>query len=242
MESILDENQPRDQAGFRKAFSTTEHMHTLSQIIEKSNEYNLQLCLGFIDYEKAFDSVEHFAILDALQKININENYIQILENIYKNATARIHIDNLRSEPFPINRGVRQGDPISPKLFIAAIEEILKKSELSNGINIDGEILTNLRFADDVALLTESTPLMEEHLNTLNIKSKEALPVPLAGSQASGASNWNCDGDRPGDIPTSPSSPGLRGKELLGAEELFAVGYCDNVCLMAFENPLKLND
>ncbi|GFS08727.1 endonuclease-reverse transcriptase [Elysia marginata] len=124
MERILDENQPHDQAGFRKAFSTTDHMHTLSQIIEKSNECNLQICLGFIDYEKAFDSVEHFAIFDALRKININENYIQILGNIYKNATARIHIDNLRSEPFPINRGVRQGDPISPKLFTAAIEEI----------------------------------------------------------------------------------------------------------------------
>ncbi|GFS11199.1 endonuclease-reverse transcriptase [Elysia marginata] len=148
-------------------------MHTLSQIIEKLNEYNLQLCLGFIFYERAFDSVEHFAIFDALRKININENYIQILENICKNATARIHIDNLRSEPFPINRGVRQGDPISPNLFTAAIEEIFKKSELSNGINIDGEILTNLRLADDVALLTESTPLMREQLNTLNIKSKE---------------------------------------------------------------------
>ncbi|GFS08192.1 endonuclease-reverse transcriptase [Elysia marginata] len=173
MERILDENQPRDQAGFRKAFSTNDHMHTLSQIIEKSNEYNLQLCLGFIDYEKAFDSVEHFAIFDPLRKININENYIQILENIYKNATARLHIDNLISEPFP-NRGVRQGDPMSLKLFTAAIEETFKKkSELSNGINIDGEILTNLRFADDVALLTESTPLMEEQLNTLNIKNKE---------------------------------------------------------------------
>ncbi|GFR92551.1 endonuclease-reverse transcriptase [Elysia marginata] len=125
------------------------------------------------DYEKAFDSVEHFAIFDALRKININENYIQILENIYKNATARIHIDNLRSEPFPVNRGVRQGDPISPKLFTAAIEELFKKSELSNGINIDGEILTNLRFASDVALLTESTSLMEEQLNTLNIKIEE---------------------------------------------------------------------
>ncbi|GFR96898.1 endonuclease-reverse transcriptase [Elysia marginata] len=46
-------------------------------------------------------------------------------------------------------------------------------SWLSNGINIDGEMLTNLRFADDVALLTEPTPLMEEQLNTMNIKTKE---------------------------------------------------------------------
>ncbi|KAK3790884.1 hypothetical protein RRG08_011097 [Elysia crispata] len=65
MENTLDENQPRDQAGFRRGFSTTDHIFTLNQVIEKSNEYNLPLCVGFIDYEKAFDSVEHFAIFST---------------------------------------------------------------------------------------------------------------------------------------------------------------------------------
>ena len=83
MENILDQNQPRDQAGFRRKFSTIDHIYTLNQIIEKTNEYNLPLCVGFINYEKAFDSVEHFAIFEALRKININETYVQILENIY---------------------------------------------------------------------------------------------------------------------------------------------------------------
>ncbi|GFO16827.1 endonuclease-reverse transcriptase [Plakobranchus ocellatus] len=155
MERILDENQPRDQAGFRKGYSTTDHIYTLNQVIEKSNEYNLPLCVGFVDYEKAFDSVEHFAIFDALRKININEMYVTILENIYRNASARVHIDNLESEPFPIHRGLRQGDPISPKLFTAAIEMIFRKADLEHGLNVDGETLANLRFADDVALVTE---------------------------------------------------------------------------------------
>ena len=107
-----------------------------------------------IDYEKAFDSVEHFAIFDALRKIQINETYITILENIYKNASARIHLDNHVSEPFPIERGVRQGDPISPKLFTAAMEIVFQRAELAGGIDIQGEELKDLRFADDVALCT----------------------------------------------------------------------------------------
>ena len=53
-----------------------------------------------------------------------------ILENIYKGATARVHRDNHVSEPFAIERGVRQGDPISSKLFTAVIEEILKKKQI----------------------------------------------------------------------------------------------------------------
>ena len=68
------------------------------------------ICVGNIDCEKAFDSVEQLAIFEALRKIKTH-----ILENIYFNATARIHIDGMESEPFPIKRGVRQGDPISPK-------------------------------------------------------------------------------------------------------------------------------
>ena len=165
MEKVLDENQPCEQAGFRKKYSTVDHLQALNQVIEKSEEYQLPLVIGFIDYEKAFHSIEHFSIFEALRKINVNETYVKIL--------ARVHLDNHVSEPFAIERGVRQGDPISPKLFTAVIEEIFKKADLDKGINIDGERLQNLRFADDVALVTKTTKEMEEHLNKLNTESKK---------------------------------------------------------------------
>ena len=171
IERTLDENQPREQAGFRKGYSTTDHLQALNQIIEKSNEYNLPLCIGFIDYEKAFDTVEHFAIFEALRKTNVNETYINILQNIYNQATARVHLDKLVSTEFQIHRGVRQGDPLSPKLFTAVMEEVFKKAEISGGVNVDGENLSNLRFADDVALLNETSKQMEKHMNNLNSES-----------------------------------------------------------------------
>ena len=176
IERTLDENQPREQAGFRKGYSTTDHLQALNQIIEKSNECNLPLCIGFIDYEKAFDTVEHFAIFEALRKTNVNETYINILQNIYNQATARVHLDKLVSTEFQIHRGVRQGDPLSPKLFTAVMEEVFKKAEISEGVNVDGENLSNLRLADDVALLNETTKQMEKHLNNLN---SESLKVGL---------------------------------------------------------------
>ena len=61
-----------------------------------------------------------------------------------------MHINDLVSEKFQIKRGVRQGDPISPKLFSAAIVTIFQTVDLDKGLNIDEETLTNLRFADDV--------------------------------------------------------------------------------------------
>ena len=61
-------------------------------------------------------------------------------------------MDSRVSEETPILRGVRQGDLISPKLFTATIQEVFKNAQLEEkGINIDGEKLRNLRFADDVA-------------------------------------------------------------------------------------------
>ena len=75
------------------------------------------------------------------------------------------------SDESPIHRGFRQGDPLSPKLITAVIEEVLKKADISEGVNVDGEDLTNLRFADDVALFNEITKQMEKHLNSLNSES-----------------------------------------------------------------------
>ena len=176
IERTLDENQPREQAGFRKGYSATDHLQALNQMIEKLNEYNLPLCIGFIDYEKAFDTVEHFAIFEALRKTNVNETYINILQNIYNQATARVHLDKLVSTEFPIHRGVRQGDPLSPKLFTAVMEEVFKKAEISEGVNVNGENLSNLRFADDVVFLNGTTKQIEKHLNNLN---SESLKVGL---------------------------------------------------------------
>ena len=58
LEKQLDENQPIEQAGFRSGYSTIDHIHTLNQLREKCSEYQKPLCLAFVDYEKAFDSIE----------------------------------------------------------------------------------------------------------------------------------------------------------------------------------------
>ena len=81
MERALNENQPREQAGFRKGYSTVDHLQTINRLTEKCNEFKRPLCIGYTDYEKAFDSMEHEAIFKALRSIGINETCITILED-----------------------------------------------------------------------------------------------------------------------------------------------------------------
>jgi hypothetical protein len=65
LESLLDDAQPSAQAGFRRGYSITDHMQVLNELVEKCHEYNLPLHMLFVDFEKAFDTVEHAALHSA---------------------------------------------------------------------------------------------------------------------------------------------------------------------------------
>ncbi|KAK6749833.1 hypothetical protein RB195_002068 [Necator americanus] len=168
----LDEAQPQEQAGFRQGFSCLDHIQTLSRVIEVCREYRLPLVLTFVDYEKAFDSVETNAILSALVDQRVDTSYVRTLANRYDRCTTRIQLFH-RPLTIPIGKGVRQGDTISPKLFTAALQWIMKSlSWEERGIRVDGRFLSNLRFADDIVLFSSSTNKAETMLNELNEAGK----------------------------------------------------------------------
>ncbi|CAH2228319.1 jg3886 [Pararge aegeria aegeria] len=77
-----------------------------------------------MDYEKALDSVETWAVLRSLQRCRIDYRYIEVLKCLYKNATMSVRIQDQTTKPIQLQRGVRQGDVISPKLFTAALEDV----------------------------------------------------------------------------------------------------------------------
>jgi Reverse transcriptase (RNA-dependent DNA polymerase) len=151
----LDDHQAVNQAGFRHGFSTTDHLFTIQQLMEKCSEYQKTLFLGFVDFQKAFDSVEHVFLWRALKTIGVDDKYIRLLKNIYEKSTASIELEN-QSRSFKISRGIKQGCCFSPDLFNAALQEIFKKLKKNKlGIKINEEVLSELRFADDIVLISE---------------------------------------------------------------------------------------
>lgn len=158
----IDESQPVDQAGFRRGFSTTDHLHSLNMIIEKYTEYNKSLYICFIDFTKAFDSISQNFLMKALLKQGVSAKYVSILMEVYKRSTALIKLES-EGPMFPIQRGVKQGDPFSPLLFGALLEEAFRSVDWgSKGISINGYKLTALRFADDIVFFSESASELQE--------------------------------------------------------------------------------
>ena len=107
----------------------------------------------------------------------IHPAYIGILANLYQGQQARVLID-VASRPFDICRGTKQGDPISPPIFNAVIEHVLKgvKSKwVANGWGVQlgwlpEDNLTNLRFADDILLTARSLPQLKQMLSDVAVE------------------------------------------------------------------------
>ncbi|CAH2254525.1 jg25688 [Pararge aegeria aegeria] len=166
--ATLEQHQPKEQAGFRKKFSTLDHIHALELVIEKYQEQQRPLYIAFIDYQKAFDTVSHECIWETLKAQNVEIQYITILKNIYKNSTSRVKLESI-GPSFPVSRGARQGDPVSPKIFIAILEYIIRKLDWKNqGLYIQGKYLNHLRFADDVVLLSETSNELQNMIESLH--------------------------------------------------------------------------
>ncbi|CAF1440577.1 unnamed protein product [Rotaria magnacalcarata] len=178
----LDEQQPREQAGFRSGFSTIDHLQVINQILERTKECKIPLCMVFVDYEKAFDSIEINAVINALVRQNIPKKYIRTLVNINTGCSTSFRLFN-NNIAIPINRGVRQGDTISPKLFTAALEDVFRTLSWENrGIMVDGELLTHLHLADDIVLFAYNVKTVAEMLKELNEASRRMTNVPVKTS------------------------------------------------------------
>ncbi len=77
-----------EQAGFRKNYSTIDHIFVINQIIEKATEYNFEVKMLFIDFNTAFDSVNHRYLWKVMGNRGMEKWAIQTIKNLYEIAKA----------------------------------------------------------------------------------------------------------------------------------------------------------
>lgn len=161
-----------NQAGFRKNYSTTDHIFTLHALVQSSlSKRGKKLYVAFVDFTKAFDYVDHTKLLETLQKDGISGKFYCILRSMYESLKSCVRVKGEFSEFFDCPRGVRQGCVLSPTLFSLFINQLAQHINESgrHGIQLLPGLmeLFILLFADDVTLIS-STPFgLQNQLNCL---------------------------------------------------------------------------
>ena len=185
-----------DQTGFIKDRFIGENLRLIDSVIKYTAAKDIPGLLLFLDFEKAFDSLEWPFIHKTLEHFGFGPTLIKWVKVFYCNIESFILNNGWSSNFFKLSRGVRQGCPLSPYLFILAAEIMAKtfrKSKKIRGITIKDTKIKLSQYADDTTLvldgseesLKESIELLDSFGRAsglrLNSKKTEALWI---GSKA----------------------------------------------------------
>lgn len=172
-----------EQAGFRKGYSTMDHVFNLKCLVDLYLHRSKNLFCAFIDYKKAFDSVNRLALWQKLLQQNINGKMLKVIHSMYNNAKSCVRQNNNLSNYFFSNVGVRQGENLSPILFSLFLNDLVQfishgydgLSDITDAIHLlcdneDIEVyfkLYLLLYADDTVILAESNEQLQAALNSM---------------------------------------------------------------------------
>ena len=150
------------QLGFIKGRYIGECTRLIFDLIERTEEENIPGLLLLLDFEKAFDTLEWSFINKALEFLGFGPDFCNWVKSLYFNIESCIINNGHCSSFFNIERGVRKGDPLSPYLFILALELMsaaMKNNPDINGIKIDNSEYLLSQYADDPTLTLDEKSL-----------------------------------------------------------------------------------
>ena len=75
---------------YRQGFSTEDYLISLALLLEASAEWNVPLWLGLVDFERAFDTVEHAPLWDALEELGVESGYVDLLKTLYRKQASTV--------------------------------------------------------------------------------------------------------------------------------------------------------
>ena len=150
-----------DQTGFIENRYIGENINKILNIIDYINFNENSADLLIIDFEKAFDCLEWSFILKSLKFFNFGEKICNWIKAIYNCNTSCVINNGYFTEFFSVSRGVRQGCPLSPYLFVICVELLaiaVRNDKNIVGIDIGGECFKIIQYADDTTLTLTGGP------------------------------------------------------------------------------------
>ena len=169
----MNHELPDVQVGFRKGRGTRDQIANIQWIIEKAREFQENILFCFIDYAKAFDSVDHKKLWKILQEMGIPDHltswdiYMQVIQV----KKQQLELDMEQQTGSKLGKEYVKAEYCHP-VYLTSMQRPSCKmlAEWSTaGIKIASRNINNLRYADDTTLMAES----EEELKSLLMKVRE---------------------------------------------------------------------
>ena len=154
----VEQELGEEQQGFRKGRGTTGGMFALRQMVEKRLEMQERMARGFVDLEKAYDTVPREMVMAKMRWMGVPEAKARMVEAMYERTKGRVVVGSGLSEEFPVNIGLTQGSALSPLLVIMVMEIISRKISTK-------DILRKMMYADDLDIIAESKQDLQEVLD-----------------------------------------------------------------------------
>ncbi len=166
--SQATESQDDFNGGFKEESMTADNLFILNSCIEKAKALNQHLYICFVDFRKAFNSVNRTLMFYKLIKSGINGKIIKLLHNMYSKTKSRICLNGILTEFLKDTIGVNQGGSSSPHTFVSYLSDLRQYLDESAGIHIDSDlILLHLLWADDLILVSSSQEGLQQQLDLL---------------------------------------------------------------------------
>ena len=147
-----------EQIGFIKGKRISDHIFFLQTIIEKVVKKTKQkLYAVFIDFKKAYDTVNRALLIKRLQSVGINGIFMRNIMAMYEKTEYCIKLKDGHTRPIKSNLGLKQGCPLSPMLFNLYIDDIKDIfDDQDDPIHIQNTKINYFLYADDLVILSES--------------------------------------------------------------------------------------
>ena len=159
-----------NQTGYVQNRFIGETVRSIVDITDHTKNTNIAGMLQFIDFEKAFDSLQWNFLFKSLEIFGFGPSLIRWVKTFYSNISSCNINSGICTEHYSINRGVRQGDPLSPYLFIVTVELLaiaIRKSDDIRGVRIGDTESKIIQYADDLTAALSDVESSEALLTLL---------------------------------------------------------------------------